>query len=79
MRQKKREYLESQRAATLARMAESQVRTSSIICKILIESVLGCIACKEGSEPDYPSSKTDSTRLSVPAASSSVSAISSYG
>ena len=28
MRQKKREYLESQRAATLARMAESQVKQS---------------------------------------------------
>ena len=29
MRQKKREYLESQRAATLARMAESQVNESA--------------------------------------------------
>lgn len=44
MRQKKREYLESQRAATLARMAESQVRTSPMIV-IHIEYVLGCITC----------------------------------
>ena len=32
MRQKKREYLESQRAATLARMAESQVKPRSYFC-----------------------------------------------